>query len=258
MENMAIKRTSGFTLTEMMVVVVVVTLLMGFAWHFYFSGRETMRHTVSQSQIQLDTRIFLDNLEIEMGSCYAFSEVDTQNKKFSFYSYTFTPPHLDDVLYDNTGAPHTTGADSEATLSMVKYDYEWKEDGTVLKRRTPGKLFFLQTPMRFDQGEPTDDRYSSMEKIVLRDIADFEIKPYSQKVIREGEQLNPVIEPVTAPDKVNDVSFIVLRVHTKIDEQSEKRRDEELDIVTKFYSSVKLSEVANPGCFSTTDRDGRF
>ena len=97
-----------------------------------------------------------------------------------------------------------------------------------------------------------------MEKVVLRDIADFEIKPYSQKVIREGELLTPVIEPVTAPDKVNDVSFIVLRVHTKIDEQSEKRRDEELDIVTKFYSSVKLSEVAHPGSFSTTDRDGRF
>jgi hypothetical protein len=50
----------------------------------------------------------------------------------------------------------------------------------------------------------------------------------------------------------------VLRIHTKIDEGSEKRRDEELDIVTKFYSSVKLAEVANPGHFSSTDSDGRF
>lgn len=258
MENMATKNTAAFTLTEMMVVVVVVTLLMGFAWHFYFSGRETMRHTVSQSQIQLDTRIFLDHLEVEMSSCYAFSEVDTQNKKFSFYSYTFTPPHLDDVLYDPTGKPHTTGADSEASLMMVKYEYEWKEDGTVVKRRTPGKLYFLQNPMKFSESEPTDPRYSSMEKTVLRDIADFEVKAYSQKIQREGEVLNPVIEPVTAPDKIEDAAFIVLRLHTRIDEQSEKRRDEELDIVTKFYSSVKLSEVANPGYFASTDRDGRF
>jgi prepilin-type N-terminal cleavage/methylation domain-containing protein len=255
---MAIKKSTGFTLTEMMVVVVLVTLLMGFAWHFYFSGRETMRHTVSQSQIQLDTRLFLDHLEIEMSSCYAFSEVDTQNKKFSFYSYTFTPPHLDDVLYETDGTPQNTGEDSEASLSMVKYEYEWKDDGKVIKRRTPGKLNFLQNPMRFTEAEATDARYSSMEKTVLRDIADFEVKAYSQKIQREGEVLTPVIDPVTAPDKMDEATFIVLRLHTKIDELSERRRDEELDIVTKFYSSVKLSEVANPGAFASTDRDGRF
>ncbi len=255
---MATKKPAGFTLTEMMVVVVVVTLLMGFVWHFYFSGRETMRHTVSQSQIQLDTRIFLDNLEVEMSSCYTFCEVDNQNKKFSFYAFTTTPPHLDDVYYNTSGELRTTGADSDSTLSMVKYEYEWKEDGTVLKRRTPGMLYFLQQPMRFIAGEPTDIRYSSMEKTALRDIADFEIKAYSQKLQREGEMLTPVIEPVTAPEKIEDASFIVLRLHTRIEEQSERRRDEELDIVTKFYSSVKLAEVANPGHFSSTDRDGRY
>ena len=141
---------------------------------------------------------------------------------------------------------------------MVKYDYEWQEDGSVLKRRTPGKLYFLKNPMKFIESEPTDPRYSSMEKTVLRDIADFEVKAYSQEVVRDGEAFIPVIEPVTAPEKIDDAAFIVLRLHTRIDEQSEKKRDEELDIVTKFYSSVKLSEVANPGYFSSTDRDGRF
>jgi len=48
-----------------------------------------------------------------------------------------------------------------------------------------------------------------------------------------------------------------LRIHTKIDESAGKR-DEELDIVTKFYSSYRLAEVANPGSFSTTDSDGKF
>lgn len=255
---MAIKKTTAFTLTEMMVVVVVVTLLMGFAWHFYFSGRETMRHTVSQSQIQLDTRIFLDHLEIEMGSCYAFAEVDSENKKFSFYSYTFTPPHLDDVIYDTTGKPHGTGEDSDSALSMVKYDYEWQEDGTVIKRRTPGMLKFLQKPMRFTPGEPTDPRYGSMEKAVLHDIADFDVKAYSQRVERIEQTLTQIVEPVNSVDKIGEAAFIVLRLHTKIDEQSEKRRDEELDIVTKFYSPIKLSEVANPGAFSSTDSNGRF
>ncbi|MBU1107277.1 MAG: prepilin-type N-terminal cleavage/methylation domain-containing protein [Candidatus Riflebacteria bacterium] len=250
-------KPAGFSLVEMMVVVAVVSLLMGFAWHFYFGGRETMRHTVSQSQIQLDTRIFLDNLEVEMASCYAFSEVDTQNKKFSFYAFTVTPPHLDDVYYDTTGKPHTTGVDSDSKLSMVKYEYQWKEDGTVLKKRTPGFLKFLQVPMRFDECPPTDDRYTAMEKTVLHGIADFEIKAYSQKTERDGENINQVIVPTTAAT-IADAAFIVLRLHTKIDEVSEKRRDEELDIVTKFYSSIKLAEVANPGSFSSTDRDGRF
>lgn len=250
-------RSGGFTLTEMMIVVVIVSMIMGYAWHFFFSGRETMRHTVSQSQIQLDTRIFLDNLEVEMASCYAFSEVDTTNKKFAFYAFTFTPPHLDDVLYDTTGTPHTTGKDSDSSLSMVKYEYQWQPDGTVLKKRTPGMLKFLQEPMRFTESTPTDVRYSSMEKTVLRDIADFEVKAYSQKLQRDGESFTPVIEPSTA-EKINEAAFIVLRIHTKIDEGSEKRRDEELDIVTKFYSSIKLAEVANPGHFSSTDSDGRY
>jgi len=224
----------------MVIVVLVVSLLMGFAWHFYFSGRETMRHTVSQSQIQLDTRLFLDNLEVEITSSYAFSEVDSQNKKFSFYTFTVTPPHLDDVYYDTSGNPYSTGSDSDSKLSMVKYEYQWQENGTVVKKRTPGFLYFLQSPMRFTESTPTDTRYSSMEKVVLRDIADFEVKAYSQKTVREGERLKLVIEPATAAD-AGDAAFIVLRLHTKIDEVSEKRRDEELDIhiVNFVYGRVK-------------------
>lgn len=88
MLNMAPEKCKkGITLVEMMVVAAVVTLLMGFAWHFYFSGRETMRHTVSQSQVQADTRIMLDQLETEMTSCYAFDEVDSQEKKIQFLCF---------------------------------------------------------------------------------------------------------------------------------------------------------------------------
>ena len=80
----------GFTLVELMVAVVLIALLMGFAWNFYFSGRETMRHTVSQSQIQSDTRIIADHLEGEMSACYSFNEIDSDAKQFSFYSFTYS------------------------------------------------------------------------------------------------------------------------------------------------------------------------
>ena len=110
----------GFTLVEAMIVAVILTMLLGFAWKFYFGGRETMRHTVAQSQVQADTRIFLDQLEVEMGSCYAFKEIDNENKKFSFYSFAFVRTPLDEVLYDRSGKPHSTGSDSDARIKAVK------------------------------------------------------------------------------------------------------------------------------------------
>lgn len=257
MLNMAPEKCKkGITLVEMMVVAAVVTLLMGFAWHFYFSGRETMRHTVSQSQVQADTRIMLDQLETEMTSCYAFDEVDSQEKKFSFYAFTYSKVPLDEIFYDNTGQPRKTNEESDARIMVAKYEYSWNEDGTVLKKRTPGWFYFLKKPMCFTEGDVnTFESYKAFEKKVLRDIAAFEVKAYTQTPDRDSDT-GFRIAPLDSPQAQN-ASFIVLRVHTKIDETG-NRRDEELDIVTKFYSSVKLTEIANPGYFSSTDADGRF
>lgn len=246
----------GVTLVEILVVAGILTILLGFAWQFYFGGRETMRHTVSQSQVQADTRVFLDHLEMEMTSCYSFLEVDPINKKFSFYSFTFSKMPLDEIYYDSAGNPRSTGTDSEAHLMVAKYEYRW-EKGVVIKKRTPGWLYFLQEPMKFVQGDSTvfTSNYGAMEKPVLRDISDFEVKGYSQTPDREAET-GTKIEALTV-DKSADAAFIVLRLHTMKDE-AQNRRDEELDIVTKFYSNTKLAEIANPGYFSSTDKDGKY
>lgn len=247
----------GFTLVEAMIVAGILTLLLGFAWKFYFGGRETMRHTVSQSQVQADTRLLLDQLEVEMGSCYSFNEIDTDGKKFSFYAYAFVRTPLDVVLYDASGNPRSGGSDSDSKLKVIKYEYSWAEGGKVTKRRTPGWLLFLRNPMEFKEGDPSAfiAAYSKLEKVVLRDIADFDIKGYSQTPDKTADS-GFKTEPVT-PAKSSDAAFIVLRLHTRKDEAA-SRRDEELDIVTKFYSQVKLAEVSNPDFFCTTDRQGKF
>lgn len=246
----------GITLVEVIVVAAVLIMLLGFAWQFYFGGRETMRHTVSQSQVQADTRVFLDQLEMEMTSCYAFLEVDSEKKKFSFYSFTYAKVPLDEIYYDNAGNPRSTGTDSDARIMVARYEYSW-ENGAVTKKRTPGWLYFLQEPMKFVQGDATvfTSNYGAMEKQVLRDISDFEVKAYSQTPDPDSET-GTKIEPLTV-EKSGDTAFIVLRLHTKKDE-APSRRDEELDIVTKFYSSTKLAEIANPGYFSSTDKDGKY
>jgi Tfp pilus assembly protein PilE len=249
-------KKSAVTLTELMISVVVVSMLIGAAWNFYFDSRDTMRHTVSQSQIQSDTRIMLDHLESEMSSCYSFNEIDEDKKKFSFYSFTYNNTPLDEVLYDVTGEPHTTGTDSNSKIMVVRYDYEWKEDGTVLKSRVPGYLYFLKKPIHFEPSNSGEFDYYGVinNRIVLREISDFEIKGYYQEPDLVTKKVN--IRPIKK-DESDQATFIVLRLHTKIDEGANKR-DEELDIVTKFYSNYRLAEVANPGSFSTTDSDGKF
>lgn len=239
-----------------MVTVVLVTMLMGAAWNFYFDSRETMRHTVSQSQIQSDTRILLDQLEAEMSSCYSFNEVDEENHKFSFYSFTYNNTPLDEILYDVTGEPHRTGADSNSKIMVVRYDYAWQEDGTVLKTRIPGYLYFLKDPIHFEPSNAPEFEYYGVinNKVVLRDIASFEVKAYYQEPDLATNQVT--IKPLKKSES-DQATFIVLRLHTQIDEGANKR-DEELDIVTKFYSNYRLAEVANPGSFSTTDSDGKF
>ncbi|MDD3147943.1 MAG: hypothetical protein PHD82_11610 [Candidatus Riflebacteria bacterium] len=254
---MAHKQTrQGITLVETIVVAAILTLMLGFAWQFYFGGRETMRHTVSQSQVQADTRVFLDQLELEMTSCYSFLEVNSEKKSFSFYSFTYAKMPLDEIYYDNAGNARSTGTDSDARIMVARYEYSW-ENGIVTKKRTPGWLYFLQQPMKFVEGDATvfTSNYGAMEKAVLRDISDFEVKAYSQVPDRDSET-GTRIEPLTTEKSV-DTAFIVLRLHTMKDE-APNRRDEELDIVTKFYSSTKLAEIANPGYFSSTDRDGKY
>jgi hypothetical protein len=240
----------------MMIVAAVVALLMGFAWHFYFSGRETMRHTVSQSQVQADTRIILDQLETEMTGCYAFSEVDSEKKKFGFYAFTYSKVPLDEIYYDTSGTARDGQTEKDARIMVARYEYEWREDGSVLKRRTPGWLYFLQTPMKFVEGDGnTFDAHTPFEKVVLRDIADFEVRAYSQEIDQSSDS-GTKITPLPR-EKSEEAAFIVLRLHTKVDEAG-NRRDEELDIVTKFYSSTRLAEITNPGYFCSTDRDGKF
>ena len=254
---MEINKKSGITLVELMICVVVISLLTGYAWKVYFSGRETMRHTVSQSQIQADMRIMLDQLEVEMASCYSFGRIDTKNNYFSFFSFTYNKTPLDMIYYDNNGKTRSTGTDSEAKILVVKYEYYLNKDKKVIKSRTPGYLYFLKEPILFvpsNSGE-FDDYKAFSEKVMLNDIVDFNVIAYSQT--RKENENSFTVSRINDPQKTSEASFIVLRLHVKIDE-APNRRDEELDIVTKFYSSYKLADNANPGSFSSTDHDGRF
>ena len=217
-----------------------------------------MRNTVSQSQVQADTRIFLDHLELEMGSCYAFLEVDPERSSFRSTASPIQRCRSTKSTMTTPGTPRPTDKTSDARIMVAKYEYRWdKEKLTVIKKRTPGFLYFLQEPMKFVPGDSTvfTDNYGPMEKTMLRDITDFEVKAYSQTPDRDTET-GTKIEPLTV-EKSADAAFIVLRLHTMKDE-APSRRDEELDIVTKFYSTTKLAEIANPGYFSSTDRDGRY
>jgi Tfp pilus assembly protein PilE len=251
-------KRSGLSLVELIITVLILALLMGFAWKFYFGGRETMRHTVSQSQVQADTRIFLDHLETEMASAYSFYKVDSEKKVFGFYSFVFARTTLDDILYDASGRPQKSGTDSPQKIKTVRYEYAWNEDGTVTKTREPGWLYFLQKPMKFEKGNDSAyiAAYKSMEKKVLKNIVDFGIRGYIQKPDK-SQTSGFKYDFVDTAEKAADTSFITLRIHTQKDEAN-NRRDEELDIVTKFYCKTKLAETANPGYFCSTDNDGKY
>ena len=65
----------AITFIELMVSMLIIALIATYAWKIYSNSGESMRHTVSQSQIQADIRSFLDNLEAEMMTCYSFNEI---------------------------------------------------------------------------------------------------------------------------------------------------------------------------------------
>ncbi len=247
----------AFTLVEMIIAFAILSFLAIYAWRIYFSGSETMRHTVTQSQIQADIRLFLDKLEAEMMACYIFETVDTENKKFSFYTFTYGKKSLDDIYYDREGKPYGTGSDSQQSIKVLRIEYSW-EDGKVTKKRTPGWLYFLRSPMVF-QADPTSNAFTDDEKeattVPLKEISEFEVKGYYQKKNNESDT-GFDITPVTT-ETARSTTFIVLRIHALKDEVG-SRRDEEIDVVTKFYSSIRLAEEANPGYFCSTDRDGSF
>ncbi len=246
----------AFTLVEMMVSMLIIAFLAGYAWKLYSNSGETMRHTVSQSQIQADIRGFLDNLEAEMMTCYSFDTVDTEKKKFSFYCFTYSKQPLDNILYDGSSIK-STGPDSDASIKVKKIEYSW-ENGIVTKKRTPGWLYFLQKPMKFEESNSNafDASDKAMTKEELRDISEFEVKGYSQELGGSPEEKGLKITQLK-PEESYKSTFIVLRLHTHKDEGA-KRRDEEIDIVNKFYSTIRVTNLTNIGYFSTTDNDGRY
>lgn len=247
----------AFTLVELMVAIVIASIILGYAWSIYSSGSETTRHTVAQSQIQSDLRIFLDHLETEMMMCYAFNEVDTENKKFSFYSFSYGNTPLEELYYDSTGNPRGTGSDSDSKLKVKKMELIF-EDGKLTQKRTPGYLYFLHKPWTFEEGSGNafDASESKMEKVILKDITDFEVKGYTQ-LPDPSSDTGLSITPVT-PETATATTFISLRIHALKDEKSSSKRDEEIEIVTKFYSAIRLAEATNPGYFASTDSEGRY
>ena len=245
MECNRIKK-DGFTLVEMMIAVLIMAFIAAFMWRIYSNGGETMRHTVSQSQLQADIRQFLDRLESEMMTCYAFNEIDSENKKFSFYSYTYSKNPLERIYYDESGEIRDISSeDSEQSVKVKKIEYSWKEDGTVTKTRTPGWLYFLRNPMVFkeDNSNVFDNGDKAMTKVILRDIKDLEVKGYKQKIeMNEDNEVGYKVEPVVSEEDVPLATFIVLRLHAYKGEGGRKR-DEEIDVVTKYYSSIRIADI---------------
>ena len=253
------KNNRAFTLVELIVSMLILAFIAGYIWKVYFSSSESMRHTVAQSQIQADIRNFLDQLETEMITCYCFDSVDSDNKSFSFYCFPFGRETLEDIYYEYpSGEPKAVNEESDQSFKVKKIEYSWK-DGTVTKKRTPGKLYFLKKPMVFESSSSGfDEEDKAMTKEVLKNIDDFEVKGYCQTVNSLAASFEEAVEyTVVTPDTASSTSFIVLRVHA-FKEEGGKKRDEELDIVTKFYSSIRLADAANPGYFCSTDDEGRF
>lgn len=246
---------------EMFVTFGIISLLMGYAWKIYFGSRETMRNTVSQSQMQSEARWFFDQLARDTAAVYRFIEVDPEGKKFSFYSYQTSRRTLEDMFYNASG---NAIAQADQLIDVLKVEYRLEANGVVKRQQTPGMLYFQRVPMTFTVGPAAQYAGTSNEAVtkdVLRSIASFEVAGYQQDFKQNpAVDEDPVITKRINGKSTTDapkISFIVLRVHNKIDEHAD-RRDEELDLVCKFYSRVRLADAAYPNYFCSTDENGRF
>jgi len=254
----------GFTLVEMMVTIVIITFLMGYAWKIYFGGRETMRYNVSMSQMQSEARWFFDQISRDVAACYRFYAVNPAEKKLGMYCFQYTRTPLDYIYYDDSrGGAAVPAGDQQ--IDVLKVEYAWSTDGKIKRTQTPGKLKFQAENPTFTQGPAS--QYSgteneAREKQMLENIADFVFKPYGQEFkpnATSGEDYVKVV-PLDGTNAANasGTVFITLRIHSKIEEKHSERRDEELDIVAKLYSRVKLADAMYQGTFCSTDADGRF
>ena len=150
-------KMSGFTIVEMMVTVVIVSMLMAYAWDIYFSGRETMRHGVSQSQMQTDARSFFDRLGREIPSVYRFIETDTQNtdkKTFSYYCFVTARTPIENILFNETTGYANSPNDQK--FRVLRVNYEWEKSTFSIKRsQVLGDLYFRGVGVRRDHKEAT-------------------------------------------------------------------------------------------------------
>jgi prepilin-type N-terminal cleavage/methylation domain-containing protein len=253
----------GFTITELIITIAVMTMLLGYAWQIYFSGRETMRHNVSQSQMQTENRIFFDHLGREIAQAYRFIDLNANvgtKKVFSFYSFQLTRTGIDRILNDE--ATGNALAPRDQKFDVLKIEYEWHlHDKSVERRQTPGFLYFLRKPMEFVEGPPAQYEGTpnvKYKKDVLRNVHEIELKAFEikyKKNFAEGEEPFDLREITGAePGNASMATFLAMRVHCKIDEVK-TRRDEELDLVAKFYSRVRLNDAAYSGYFSTVDEN---
>mgnify|MGYP001579998594 FL=1 len=95
----------GLSLLEMFITVAIVSLLLSYAYQFYFQGRETMRYTQNQQQMQAESRWFLDQMGRDIASTYRFLELSSDKHSFRFYAFQQERMVLEDILYDTMGNP---------------------------------------------------------------------------------------------------------------------------------------------------------
>ena len=244
----------GFTLIELLVTTALLVLLLGYAWKIYFGGRETTRHTLNQSQLQSKSRIFLERLDRDIASAYSFYEFNSAENRFGFYCFKYARTPTDWIYYSKVdGKPIKP---SEQEIYVLKIEYSMK-DGKVRRRQWPGSLKFQMDPAVFTPSPPSsspEPGNSVSDFVILQDIQAFEFKPYRQSFSEDGSGVT--ITPLQ-DSGASGTTFITLRLHNKIDKVGD-RRDEELDLVIKLFSRVKLAEAAYPKYFSSTDQNGWY
>ena len=259
--------TRGVSIVEMVIVVGLIALIMGYAWDFYFSGREMTRHGVSQSQMQSEARIFFDRLGREVPSVYRFIDADTDTdatKKISYYSFvTFRTPVESILFNENTGYGNSA---PDQKFRVLKVTLAWDNTSKEIKRsQVLGDLFFLKRPMTFQPCSPNEYENSPYapydDRVVLKHVLAFELKAFVQKMktgYGDNEIPFDLVEVTgTTPENASSAAFIAMRVHNKIEEKG-NRKDEELDLACKFYSRYQLAEANYPGYFSTIDHRAEF